>query len=303
MPRTRTTDFLAAYEEALNWIHDIGVTMSPSSRLSSYRSCFERFVAAFITREQTLSEKELEVIGADIINAFYEANEIVAIHKSFKGTDPTHLRSKIQDIVSGPVSGAAENMASSSNRARNVSFELYAASLFQAAGMAIDFSGIADAQFAAGRYTYYLECKRPQNEDRVEKNIKTANGQFRRRFLQNPEIINKRGVLALSFSKVVNPTNLVFQFETIEEAERFLKPRILSASGRYSEFIKTKIDRKVVLWAGFTSIPIIVKNSGMDFSLYKYPMFVNITHRTERDHDFINSMGASIKTAYESHDY
>jgi len=303
MFRARTTEFYAAYEDALNWIHGLGVAINPSSRLSGYKSCFERFVSAFVKKDQGFSERDLERIGAEIINAFYEANEVVVIHRIFKNSDPEHLRIKIQEIVSGPVTGAAENMAASSNRARNISFELYAASLFQAAGKKIDFSSMADAQFDAGRYTYYLECKRPQNEDRVEKNIKTANNQFRRRFSQNPEITNKRGVLALSFSKIVNPKNQIFQFDTFEDAERFLKPKILKVGAQYSNFIKTKIDRKVVLWAGFTSIPVIVRDSGMDFSIYKSPMLVNITHRTEVDHDFINEMELDIKAAYDSDEF
>jgi hypothetical protein len=303
MFRARTTEFYAEYEEALNWIHSLGVAMNPSSRLSSYKSCFERFVSAFLRKDQVYSEMEMKRIGAEIINAFYEANEVVVIYKVFRASDPEHLKLKIKEIVSGPVNGAAENMAASSNRARNISFELYAASIFHAAGMGIDFSSIADAQFNAGRYTYYLECKRPQNTDRVEKNIKSANIQFRKRFSQRPEIINKRGILALSFSKIVNPNYQVFQFNTFEDAEQFLKPKILRVGAQYSDYIKNKIDRKVVLWAGFTSIPVIVRESGMDFSIYKSPMLVNITHQTEFDHNFINEMELAIKSVYDSDEF
>ena len=77
----------------------------------------------------------------------------------------------------------------------------------------------------------------------------------------------------------------------------------MKVGAQYSNFIKTKIDRKVVLWAGFTSIPVIVRDSGMDFSIYKSPMLVNITHRTEVDHDFINEMELDIKAAYDSDEF
>ena len=64
----------------------------------------------------------------------------------------------------------------------------------------------ADLLFNVGSYSMFIEFKRPLEASGVEQNALKANRQLKKRFSSSAGVINKRGLIALSLTKVFNPT-------------------------------------------------------------------------------------------------
>jgi hypothetical protein len=96
----------------------------------------------------------------------------------------------------------------SSNRPRNVGFELYLNALFAFAGFRPTYGRHADLSFYHMNQTFFVEAKRPTNAKRAEGLINNANKQLSRR-LKDLRSHRAKGLIALDLTKVINPDGKV----------------------------------------------------------------------------------------------
>lgn len=190
--------------EVINWLSSHGKEPI-GTRIAMYQKDLGRLVKAYSEGklDELLNKRDAETL----LNSFLEARSLVLIHKGLKliqGQDNA-LGQRIKDLLKGPEHSNQESSKTSSNQARNVSFELVVAAYFAIAGYKIDLSTDADLSIEDVNTMLFVECKRPQSENGIEPNINDALKQLTRRYEESNFNGEKRGLLALSISKIVNP--------------------------------------------------------------------------------------------------
>lgn len=134
---------------------------------------------------------------------------MITVYRSLATRRDVELESRIREMVGGPPSFADEKEGSAARRARDTSFELQVVSLLVRANIAVRFETSADVSARFCGRNFVFECKRPQKSMTVERNVKTASKQIATRYLSS-EIVRTRGIIALDFSKVINPQSARF---------------------------------------------------------------------------------------------
>ena len=143
------------------------------------------------------------------VTALYEANDLIAIHKGLVGKYDSEISEHIKKYAKGPANYREEAPSASSNLARNIAFELLVASKIVAANIPLDFSVKTDVATKFDGRSILFECKRPQSEESIEKNIKDAFKQLERKY-KSPVRARHRGIIALDISKLLNPEFMLY---------------------------------------------------------------------------------------------
>jgi len=134
---TSYDDVPTRLQAATEWLTSLGIAHEPM-RLGDYRRSIEA-----LTRAQDRSTVLRQQLP-DINNAIYEAFELIDIHQSLAGKCDDAIASHLKQVASGPVAYAEENPATSSNRARNIGFELGVMAYLVQAGLSLHFTSAAD---------------------------------------------------------------------------------------------------------------------------------------------------------------
>ena len=201
------------------------------------------------------------------LNSLYEASELAIITKAFKGVEPTGLISKLSELLKGTNAYLAENR-SSSNRARNVAFEILVGARFKLAGYDVDFPPTSDLRIIKDKYEILFECKRPSSLKKLDKNISCARKQLKRSY-RGTNKRNRLGIIAIDVSKLINPQfNLL-----ISENEATLGDRLSNIT---TGFIKSHLEEKYTQ-IGSKNLGILVRYSGIAINktenIYTYCQF------------------------------
>ena len=196
------TDRLTQLRTAADWLLSVGIDYY-KSRIGKYLRDYERLNDAL----QNGSVKELIGRGGfpELVNSLFEADELIVIYEGLHSISTAHLIQRLRDFVKGTEFSSKELPSSSSNRGRDVSLELFTASLFARAGYQIDFSTNADLIAHDDHNTYIVECKRPQSDHSVRANIRGAVRQLTARIPSSEDEIPLHGIIVISTSKIVNP--------------------------------------------------------------------------------------------------
>lgn len=193
-------DTAADLERACAWLSSLGCAL-PRTRIGLY----QRDIVALAAYYNSDNVGRLTGPGRfeELLNSIYEATELISIHRGLESHTNPSLVSKLKELTAGPIYGGKENSNSSSNKARNTSYELLMAARLAAAGYDIDLSTEADIIARKDDFVFYVECKRPQSADGVNSNLKAALRQLRTRYeaSDNPAVV--RGIVALSINKAV----------------------------------------------------------------------------------------------------
>jgi hypothetical protein len=191
-------------QRACDWLSSIGCAVSPT-RIGTYQRDIRALTDDYKSdRAMQLTEpKRFE----QLLISIYEAIEFVSIFRGLESYQHESLIPKLKEMASGPILSTDEKTNSSSNRARNTSYELLTAARLIVAGYDIDLSTEADIIAHRDGFTIYVECKRPQSADAVNGNLKDALRQLRSRYDMAPDPVKARGMVALSISKAVPVTS------------------------------------------------------------------------------------------------
>ncbi|MFZ5805603.1 MAG: hypothetical protein ACOY3I_00130 [Verrucomicrobiota bacterium] len=198
--------------EALSWLSQLGINCD-STRLGHYA----RTSKGIVNYRQS---------DPEFLNALYEINEIIKIHKNLKDFPSSlEILKKYKNIRKGPFQALDES--SNSNDGRNLTFELFLISCFVKAGFEMNLNSLSDICFLFRDHEIFIECKRPQTFDSVEENIENACDQLSKRCLSK----NSLGILALSIGKCFNQgrkllnasDNAKLEQSLFSHLERFVK--------------------------------------------------------------------------------
>lgn len=193
------------FEAALKWVHSVGFPVE-RGRLADYRRILKKLNDEFDVHGWGGGEGQAHM--KDLCTVLLEVREIVSIYRGLSIDSQPDGLDEIRHYVKGPFRSVDESPRNSSNRPRNVGFELYLTALCAYAGLKPIYETDADLSFRHGGYTYFIEAKRPMYSHSMHAVIKDANKQLTRR-LSGGKDGQARGLIALDLSKVINPHDKV----------------------------------------------------------------------------------------------
>jgi len=193
------------FNAAVDWMASAGFPIE-RGRIAEYRKILTKVADRFeVHRWDDLEDQEY---AKQVCTMLLEIRELVSIHRGLSDvSDPTELHA-MRHFLKGPFSPIDECVNNSSNRPRNIGFELYLTALFAHAKMMPVYGTDADLCFKHNGYTFFVEAKRPMFSHSISAAIKDANKQLTRRLEGAPSTM-PRGLIALDLSKIINPLNKV----------------------------------------------------------------------------------------------
>lgn len=213
------TDHLFELE---HWLQNMKV---PVGRIALYRKSMERLTAVHAAGKiaETFSRDDVQ----STILTFPEIAEFEFIRQHLTPEIDRDLPSKLATAASGPELTRAENPKRSTNRPRNILFELTIAATLVSAGFTLEPAGDCDLRTSFEGRPVLIECKRPQWSNNVERAIKDGMGQLQKRLATGPA--GRFGILALCVSKVLTAGTHVIRVPTRED----IRSEILSAENNF----------------------------------------------------------------------
>jgi hypothetical protein len=170
--------------------HDISILADPA-KLANLRSHF--------------SEPELR----GLFFTFTEIHELSTIFSTLNAQHEHVLKDRFLEAITGPASSVMEKPSNSSNRPRNLQFELLLMAHLAGAGFPIVDTRLSDIQTSFMDRTIIIECKRPQREKSIHAAIKDGVQQLQRRHSGNQ--LKSIPVLALSLTKVITEGHIMLR--------------------------------------------------------------------------------------------
>ena len=185
------------FNAAVDWVASVGFPIE-RGRIAEYRKILTKVADRFeVHRWDDFADQEY---AKQVCTVLLEIRELVSIHRGLSDiSDPTDLHA-MRHFLKGPFSSTDESVNNSSNRPRNIGFELYLTALFAYAKMMPSYGTDADLCFKHNDHTFFVEAKRPMFFHSINAAIKDANKQLTRR-LEGTKSTMARGLIALDLSK------------------------------------------------------------------------------------------------------
>ncbi|MFA0919849.1 MULTISPECIES: hypothetical protein [Pseudomonas syringae group] len=220
------------FNAAVDWVSSAGFPVE-RGRIAEYRKILIRLAERFeVHRWDDLKDQDF---AKQVCTVLLETRELVSIHRGLSSvSDPTDLHT-IRLFLKGPFSPINETAKNSSNRPRNIGFELYLTALFAYAKMTPIYGTDADLCFKHNTATFFVEAKRPMFSHSINAAIKDANKQLKRR-LEGTQNALAKGLIALDLSKVINPKDKVMPVRDTYHLDQLMNgetKRQINALARY----------------------------------------------------------------------
>lgn len=175
-----------------------------------------------------------------LMNSFLEASSLNFIYRGLRSFDKSDvaLRQKIKVLFSGPEHSNDENPATSNNNsARNMSFELVIAARFAAAGYPIDFGTGTDADlFINDSPVLFVESTRISSSKKIKEGIDKKFGQLQNRYASVDPKMQKRGLIAISISKLINPRQKLLSTRNVDHLLADLNKQVKTFIGDHERY-------------------------------------------------------------------
>ena len=138
------------YEEAIEWLSSIGFQIE-RGRLLDYEKILKKLSENFT--DDGWGDFDDAVYRKQITTMLIEVRELISIYKGLYYDKK--LNNDIKHYIKGPFHAQDENVKSSSNRARNIGFELYLNAIFSKAGFKPIYDTKADLSFYVNNAKFF----------------------------------------------------------------------------------------------------------------------------------------------------
>lgn len=180
------------FQEALFWVESNGIRVS-STRFAQYLVVLDTAIA-----EPDREARTDDPLFEKVMEAFDSGAELIYLHRFLGAETGEPFRQRLREFVKGPGLQREEDARTSSNRARNLGFELYFGAQLVRAGFRVEFTPEVDVRVVSPRIE--VQCKRPQSARKVRSSLRDACRQLSTLCIADGSI----GIIALSISKVVH---------------------------------------------------------------------------------------------------
>jgi len=288
MKITPFTEVNKDVEKAAEWLSDMGLDFL-ITRIGEYR----KNINLLVDLHEKGNYEEMNRLYPTLVNSLYEANEWIKIYRGLAFLKNQSLVKKLHDFLKGPEWFIDEKTSSASNRPRNVAFELLIASSVATNGIQPDFATHSDIAFPLGRKNIFIECKRPQSLSTIEKNIKSATKQLKRRF-QSAIRSNLRGIVAIDISKVSNPDFKMLEPQNTESLDSYLTTTVTSFIDSFGYIWNRIKHRKIIgLLVRFSGVAVI-KNMNL-LTYFQQWGLDPLSKRGSQDYQIAERMGDILR--------
>lgn len=184
-------DILTKYYEICEWFDSLGFN-SMKTRYGKYKIVFDDFFSQS-------EKKDFDDFKIRFDNAYMEIHDAIRIYNTLKNIETSEFLVQMKKVLSGQEFRAQKD----NDQARDFLFELLIASRFIKAGYKVSLTGICDiAVELENGQILFVECKRIKSLSKIEKNIKKANEQLKKRMKKH--INNKAlGLVAVNITDVL----------------------------------------------------------------------------------------------------
>jgi hypothetical protein len=220
---------LARYRQALSWYSSLGAEIR-NSRLGHYGESLQELAEGFA------DPSAHGILGRDkqFTNALYEANQHCAIHEGLAGHYDDYVKRRIKFVANGPRLYTDELTSASSEKGRNIVFELALASWFARAGFQISPVRTGDLTLQFDDVVLAFECKRPQSVRGLLRAVKDAGKQVKSRLRVGYQSFT-RSIVAVDITKIVNPDFGLLTATTFDEGLDQLKTGMQAMADFHAE--------------------------------------------------------------------
>lgn len=268
-------------EEMYTWLESFGVRVSPS-RIGQYRKGLKQLLDNGKTTDKDVHSNFIWII--------YEILELCQIFDCYKSSHISNrLRLHLQEICSGPAFYENENV-SSTNRARNLAFELLLASRLIKGGAFAEVTFPSDLLCKFGETNIFIECKRPQYESNIINNIKEADSQLRQRY-KTAFSEQNRGIIAIDLTKCFFPKKQFTGYEDSNKIEQIIEKALEQFANRFvNEIDKSRHPKTIGLVMRLTHI---IRSNDADHNLqyFQYHDYVAFGSLPVNDLDLSKKIG------------
>jgi len=277
--------------DAIDWLKTFVPNITPT-RFGQYQKDIEYLIK--VLNENKLYLLNKPVSSSKIMNSLYEADEIIQIYEGLSNCGQTkYLKNKIPIFVKGPVEVNSEKESASAHMARDISFELFIASLFSSTSFKIDFSTEADLLITNSDYRLFVECKRPNSINSIRSNVKIASSQLKKRFNLFVDKENVYGIIFISVDNIINPNHSLIYTSDEYELTRMLESNMAAFIQNNKQHWNKIGDKKIIGIVAFFKSFGIYENKKLPLYI-RYALANNIIDRSEKEIDILKEVATLI---------
>jgi hypothetical protein len=249
--------------------------------------------------------------------AYSESCEITDIYSFWKGVieEFPGLKEKIREALSkGSVLRETEKIKTSSNHARNLAFTYYLAGTLLSANLAVV---VVDGIVRKGAAAYAnpdirfdwdgtiidIECKRPQRESAVARNLKEA-----RKKLTSQVASEVLGIVGLDCSAFIRPPWNFLDQHSPEKGHDFISRKMEAV---ITDPMVLRWNKRILGVLGYTRVPAMTRLSqspilsagGGPFSYFRrdsISSFIMVNNERSHDPEILRSVFATLKKIFSS---
>lgn len=260
---------LNEYRDALSWYASQGIDVR-INRFRTYEKLLLDMLALKLPESVQMYEKRYQL---ELVNAIYELDILIYIHKSLEGSNIPGLKQKIKAIRKGPDSYADEK--GNKNYGRNIVYELVVASTLYNCDYVPNISTLADVSTMIDGQTIFVECKRPQSNSNIEDLVKGGFDQLSDRLLN---FVSQKayGILFISLDKLLNPN----AYSTLyDKPEQYYKELFDVSKKILSDILERthhKVHKRVPGIVAEMRLPVKIKKESFKFGTGHFGLWMKI---------------------------
>lgn len=241
-------------EDAICWLKKLGVNPN-RGRFGAYHKALKHLFNSY-------NKKNYEGDFPAEVNAIYEVFDLVDIHKGLSGYESKDLPELANFYQKGVNCYSEENINKSGGKPRNTAFELLVSSKLYKSGVNIFLSSECDVVGVFENNRVLVECKRLHSFNKIKANIDDAAKQLDDK-LSNPVFPRSCGVIALDFTKLVNPDFKLLVKENEESAMSSLDQATNLFIRDYQKYWQKNLGRNVVGVLTYFSVMSVIEDRNL----------------------------------------
>ena len=179
------------FEKVLSWLDKLGVN-TKIGRIAAYKLYLEVLI------DNPKNESIPPIKRANIQREIFE---LVWIYQNYLDEKSESLKKHVKKTLKGVMAVNIEKVKDHSPR--NFLFELRVAAYFKKYGFDINLDTDCDLIATKNKDRFYIECKRLNSSDKIEKRIKEAERQLNKRFNSIDEKYNNYGLIWIDLSFIL----------------------------------------------------------------------------------------------------
>ena len=238
-----------------------------------------------------------EIDDRETLWSLVEGFELATAYSSCEGLASPQLQERYRHIIKGH--SDISNETETSNRPRNLAFELNLASYLVERGIDVQFKENPDLHCRVDEIEVLIQCKRPFRASTLLNNLKEAGDQLTRdlNFVKDN---HARGIAALSCSRILNDGNELFRARTQAELSQLISSSIIKIVGDAAH--RFTADKRIVGCVFHVITPVVTEDTGFSYGIGQELVAYPALNSTSKDQELLWKMFmpdyASIRPVY-----